>query len=324
MSIVEKECCFCGCNQGKILFPKEMYYGTRKTYRYLHCDNCGGLICQDSVPVLEAYPPEYYSFQKVVMSHSLFSNARALLRKFKTSILLGHFSMIRSVMAGLFSEHYLFPWLRNAKIEKSSRILDVGCGAGALLFYLKDCGFKSLKGIDPNIESDMLGDECVTIWKKSLDSVVGKFDLISFQNVLEHTENPLEVLLKSKELLADDGHILIFTPVSDCHAFRKYGIYWASLDAPRHLSIPSTLSMHLLAEKAGLFVVKSDSLSSAFQFLNSELYMANISSTEISSDNTRNRLLFSKHDVSKMVKATKYLDTMRDGDSAMFLLKPNV
>ncbi len=68
--------------------------------------------------------------------------------------------------------------------------------------------------------------------KKILMRSRATFDIISFQNVLEHVENPLEMLLKSKELLAEDGHILIFTPVSDCHAFRKYGTYWASLDIP--------------------------------------------------------------------------------------------
>ena len=66
-------------------------------------------------------------------------------------------------------------------------MLDAGAGA---IFYLKDCGFKNLNGVDPNIESNIVDGNCVTCWKKNLDEIEGTFDIISFQNVLEHVENP--------------------------------------------------------------------------------------------------------------------------------------
>ncbi len=315
-------CCrFCGCREGRAVFPKEMYFGTRKMYRYFHCSDCGGLSCEDTVPVSEAYPKEYYSFQTPVeIREDCFSKTKSLLRKLKTSILLGNSSILRAVVIALFSEQYLFPWFRYANLTKSSSILDVGCGTGGLLLYLNSCGFRNLTGIDPNIENDIVYGNGVSIAKKALDDAAGKFDFIIFHHVIEHTANPTETLIRSMNLLKDDGHIFIFTPVSDCYAFRKYGAYWASIDAPRHLAIPSIRSIHLIAEKAGLSVKELGFVSGTFQFQNSELYAANIATVEAYSGRFNETVSYKKQQ-KIFLRAAKWLDNMHDGDVAIFLLK---
>jgi len=319
-SDIAKGCPFCECTEGRAIFPKEMYFGTRKVYRYFHCSDCGGLSCEDTVPVSEAYPKEYYSFQRVEIKKGLFSRTKSLLRKLKTSILLGNSSILRPPVITLFSEQYLFPWFRYANLEKTSSILDVGCGTGSLLLYLSSCGFKNLKGVDPNIENDIVYENGVSIGRKTLDDVAGKFDFIIFQHVIEHTANPTEALIKSMNLLKDDGHILVFTPVSDCYAFRKYGAYWASIDAPRHLAIPSTRSMYLIAEKATLSVKQVGFFSGAFQFWNSELYAANIATVEAYAGKFNEAVSYKKQQ-KIFLRTAQLLDNMHDGDTAIFLLK---
>jgi 2-polyprenyl-3-methyl-5-hydroxy-6-metoxy-1,4-benzoquinol methylase len=313
-------CGFCGCKEGRDIYPKEMYFGTRKAYRYFHCSECGALSCKDTVPVSEAYPENYYSFQKMEMKKSYSSTAKYLLRKLKANILLDNFSILRQAIVTLFSEHYLFLWFRLANLKKTSSILDIGCGTGSLLLYLDSCGFKNLNGIDPNIESDIFYENGVSIRKKTLDDVTGKFDFIMFQNVIEHIPDPTEALTRAGNLLNDNGHILIFTPVSDCYAFRKYGAYWASIDAPRHLAIPSTRSMHVMAEKTDFSIMELGFLSSTFQLWNSELYLRNISTMEAYSGKLHEKAQY-KMQMKYLSKAAKSLDDMHDGDTAMFLLK---
>ena len=42
----------------------------------------------------------------------------------------------------------------------------------------------------------------------------GKFDFISMGEVLEHVEQPLELLLKLKSILNSNGHIFLTTPTN--------------------------------------------------------------------------------------------------------------
>jgi len=91
-------------------------------------------------------------------------------------------------------------------INKNSKILDVGCGKGRLLYILRDLGFKHLYGIDPYIEEDII-DKNITIWKKTIYDVPLslKFDLIMFHHSLGYMIDQLEVLRKAKHLLSNNG-----------------------------------------------------------------------------------------------------------------------
>ncbi len=76
--------------------------------------------------------------------------------------------------------------------------------------------------------------------------------------------------------------------------------------------------MHLLAEKAGCFVVETGFLSSTFQFCTSELYMADIPYLEARRSKANVEAFFAKRDVKALRKAARRLDEMHDGDSALF------
>jgi len=107
-----------------------------------------------------------------------------------------------------------------AQIPNGTKILDVGCGTGLLGRRLrKERSPLFLAGIEKDFEMaerarewydrviimDMEGAE-------SLPFERGYFDVIVCGDVLEHLENPLEVLKKLSTYLSEDGFFLISIP----------------------------------------------------------------------------------------------------------------
>ena len=105
--------------------------------------------------------------------------------------------------------------------EASSRILDFGCGSGSLLLRLqRDNSCTELYGIeiDKSVSAN-LKDHVEKVWHvnvennfEELKEYKGFFNYIILHDVVEHLYDPWFTLAKIRELLADDGHILIATP----------------------------------------------------------------------------------------------------------------
>ncbi|MCK9292480.1 MAG: methyltransferase domain-containing protein [archaeon] len=88
--------------------------------------------------------------------------------------------------------------LNNKKIF----ILDVGCGTGFSLEYLKDLGFINLKGIDPSLEMIKIAKDkgflVEDLGFEDLNKIKNKFDLIISISALQWViANKRELLLKN-------------------------------------------------------------------------------------------------------------------------------
>jgi predicted SAM-dependent methyltransferase len=123
-------------------------------------------------------------------------------------------------------------------------------------------------------------------------------------------------------VLRPDCFILIAIPLVDSFAWRKYGINWAQLDAPRHLFLHSVKSMTILAEKAGFQVEDIHYDSTSFQFTASELYQRNVplKNQNPGSENPDEHY-FPTEDIEKFEQKAKELNNKRDGDQAQFYLR---
>lgn len=103
--------------------------------------------------------------------------------------------------------------------DRNAKILDVGCGMGHFLYYLKNKGYKNFSGID-------MGEKQVDFCKKHFTKNVeaanaldylkykeNEYDVIVMNDVIEHIvkEEVVNLLELVKKSLTKDGIILIKT-----------------------------------------------------------------------------------------------------------------
>ena len=62
-----------------------------------------------------------------------------------------------------------------------------------------------------------------------------KFEIITLWHVLEHVENLSEYISTLKNLLADNGKLIIAVPNFKSDDANYYKEFWAAFDVPRHL-----------------------------------------------------------------------------------------
>ncbi|MBV2350335.1 methyltransferase domain-containing protein [Synechococcus sp. HK05] len=98
--------------------------------------------------------------------------------------------------------------------DPDTRILDLGCGSGALLERLAGMGYRKLTGVDirPPAASAWIRYEQADLDLFQLNAADGSFDLASAVEVIEHIENPGFFLAELARLLKPGGLALLTTP----------------------------------------------------------------------------------------------------------------
>jgi SAM-dependent methyltransferase len=281
--------------------------GMDDKFIYFQCSTCGCVQIVESPKTIEKYypPNNYYSF------HLSSKRNNNFIRTIFIRLL------VRGRMHGIISENlrYVrqFNWLPALKnVNKQAKILDIGCGNGYILKEMRLWGFKNLTGIDPFVEKEIDDPTGIKVYKQFITEHDGKYDVIIMIHSFEHMDNPFEVLSKCYKLLVPDGLLLICIPVSDSFAYRKYGVHWYQLDAPRHFFLHTTRSISLLAKSSG-FIIEDISYNSKIeQFLLSEEYQRY--ETGLKTDRSYRRK-------KKLEKFTKLLNTLKDGDQACFTFR---
>lgn len=323
-------CKVCG-NSGnnKEFIAKEMMYGLRDQFAYCECGNCGCLqIAEIPANLAKYYPDDFYAYKSSPETEHPYqppNPVRYILRRARTKQLLGHHTILGRLALRLtsdyFSDTYDWNWLRKTHTQLDSRILDVGCGTGTLLFALMDQGFSSLTGVDPFISND-ISRGSVHIHKCTLSDLDGHFDLIMLHHSFEHMPSPSDALQNISRLLRPGGYALIRIPVADSYAWDTYRTNWVQLDAPRHLFLHTRKSMGILASTAGFEITGMDFDSTAFQFLGSEQYARNIPLRDPSSYSSGiEKSIFTQADLIEYKKKAIELNKREMGDQACFFLR---
>ena len=139
-------------------------------------------------------------------------------------------------------------------------ILDIGSGTGISCILLEKKGY-NLIGVDPDpknvelINSKLKKGKCINAFFEDL-KIEKKVNVIWITHIIEHLEQPDELLKRCKEWLTPDGIICIAVP--DCE---NLGMLRDSLTNPYHMFHFSRKSLRKMFEKCGYDILKCDSLS---------------------------------------------------------------
>jgi SAM-dependent methyltransferase len=144
-------------------------------------------------------------------------------------------------------------------IEKTGRCLDIGCGDGDFLNFMKGIGW-DIAG------TEIAGPAYDRASKRFPQSIFcnedfsnldckRKFHAITFWQVFEHLENPRAVLSKCKSLLEPNGIVAIGVPNPESLQSSFSGKHWLHLDPPRHLHLMDIDGLEGLAKDCGFIKI---------------------------------------------------------------------
>lgn len=137
-------------------------------------------------------------------------------------------------------------------------LLDIGCGTGWFLEVARENGME--------VYGQELGKElaewtskriCATIFSCQINEIPEdlKFDVITMFDLIEHVENPLQLILDCRSSLKERGIIVIFTPNFDSLAISLMKEH-SNLIAPAdHVTYFTKESVRVLAERTGFKLV---------------------------------------------------------------------
>jgi len=123
-----------------------MMFGSREEFDYLECSNCGCVqIIDVPASMSKYYPANYHSFAP--MSHP--GKLRKWLTRVRDSYAVSNRGALGKILSRYFAPHIALRSLSHLRLDRSARVLDVGCGSGLVLNAMGNVGFTSLVGIDP-------------------------------------------------------------------------------------------------------------------------------------------------------------------------------
>ena len=240
-------CNLCGADDTELLFKaKERDLGTEEIFNIVKCKKCGLVYINprpDKIEIKKYYPFPYWPR----------ANERVDINK--ATILNEPWQKIMRIR----TTHLL-------KYIKNGKILDIGCGDGFFLKYLKEKGFE-VYGVEPGevasrYARDVLGLNVFTGELEDARYPDNFFDGVSLYAVLEHLPDPLKTLKEVKRILKPDGILYICVPNFSGLESKIFKGKWACIKSPTHLYhfTPSTLIKML--KKAGLTMIEMKQFSS--------------------------------------------------------------
>ena len=147
---------------------------------------------------------------------------------------------------------------RFVSLRRGREVLDVGCAVGTFLQHLRTHYDVAATGVDfkdlsANPSLAGVDFRCGLFYEQDFGSK--QFDLITMWHFLEHDYDPRRTLRTARDLLRDDGRLIIEVPRLDSMTFGVFGRRWPGLQAPQHTVLFDKRSLLAAMDGAGLEVV---------------------------------------------------------------------
>lgn len=144
-------------------------------------------------------------------------------------------------------------WICRHVPKMEGPILDLGCGGGSFVRYLRSRGYDAV-GFEPAevLYNAFLSRESF-FERKSIEQAAGeqaRFQIITLLDVVEHLADPVETLASVRDVLAPGGWLFLSTPDTDSLMAKLWGRHWHFYHR-YHLSMFSPRNLALLLERSG-------------------------------------------------------------------------
>jgi len=267
-------CLFCKA-KGMILYEKmrDRLFGASGEWDLFRCSQCG-LVWLNPRPIFEHIEKTYLDYYTHVSDNANSSKPRlAFLRnKVKHALLatvFGYDNLISDKSSQWFGKilGFIQPLrelaglsVMNFPANKKGILLDVGCGNGGFLAWMRNLGWKVI-GVEPDPEASKVALKKfgIDVYRCTLEEAgfpEKSFDAITLRHVVEHLPNPIATLAECRRVLKDNGQITVLTPNIESLGHSMFGRSWLLLDPPRHFYLFSPLTLRLCAQQAGLTILQ--------------------------------------------------------------------
>jgi SAM-dependent methyltransferase len=260
----EVSCNICGKSETEFMFELiEDITGEDQAFPLVRCRSCD-LVFVNPRPTrggIARYYPEdsYYSYR--------FQDQTTLKRRIRNYVLEEQGGYPHSGKDGIAVRIFgkLLATLTKGQIlmyvpsRPNGKALDIGCGCGDLLLWLKRHGWSETHGVELSQGAADLAN------KNGLTVFCGEFvharypdhyfDFISLSQVLEHMHDPMLILKEARRILKPDGLLVIGVPNFDSYENAVFGKHQSILkEVPRHLYHFSRKTMTRMLDESGFRV----------------------------------------------------------------------
>jgi 2-polyprenyl-3-methyl-5-hydroxy-6-metoxy-1,4-benzoquinol methylase len=230
----------------------------------VNCPSCGGTVRQTTLKVVDhMVSQEEFTIEFCACGTGITNPRPDVIGPYYDS---PAYTSHSDVNAGIFGSLYGIArnfaarqkvgLIKSTTKKSKGSLLDYGCGVGVFTARAERNGW-SVQGIELSDAARSRANEKLKngmVVKERSELSITSYDAVTLFHVLEHVDDPNEVLQWVRERLNPGGALIIAVPNYESPDAKQYGRYWAAWDVPIHYWHFSKSAMTRLAQSNGWFV----------------------------------------------------------------------